>query len=385
MAAGKKRSSVGKTGRVIYAASESCADLLFATGLLAPDAFFWFEIPGQAGVVLSPLEVGRGQKQVKSDLRVMSLDQARSEWRVPDGKTTPEALISGLARHTGIDVWEVPVDFPLALARSLQRAGVRLRPVRDFFPARARKTAQEVEHIREGVRLAEAGLSRAIEVVGQAKVTADGKLCWREDLLTAEILRGEIAAEVARLGGMAARTIAASGPQGADPHQVGSGPIRAGDPIVLDIFPRVDTTGYFGDLTRTVVKGTPSEIALRAYRAVREAQQRAIDTVKAGVKVAAVHGAAKAALDAAGFQTDTTASPPHGFIHGTGHGLGLEIHEAPRVGDRTEAVLEEGHVITIEPGLYYSDWGGVRLEDVVVVRHGGCDNLTSAGFQFQVD
>jgi len=221
-------------------------------------------------------------------------------------------------------------------------------------------------------------LAQAIELLRQARSDSDGILYLRGQPLTAEALRGEIAAAIARLGGTAAHTIAAPGAQGADPHLVGTGPIRRNEPIVIDIFPRIDATGYFGDLTRTVVKGQAPAIVRRAYDAVAAAQTAALSMVAAGVEASEVNAAAATALETAGFATDCAADPPYGFIHGLGHGLGLEIHEGPRVNSRAELPLEVGNVITIEPGLYYPEWGGVRLEDVVVVRENDCENLTAA-------
>jgi len=374
----KRRPSSRRTGRLIYAASDVCPDMLYATGLITPDPFLWFATDQGCIVVVTPLELGRAQKQAKPGAVVLSQQEAKREWRVSSRRLRTESLIAGLTRHAGISVWETPDSFPLGLARRLEKRGVRLKTVPDFFPERRRKTAEEVAHVREGVALAEAGLDRALHLLRESNVGQDGVLVWRDAPLTAEILRGEIDAEIARCGGTASQTIAAPGAQAADPHQCGSGPLNAGVPIVLDIFPRVDATGYFGDLTRTVVKGRAPDLARDAFAAVREAQSRALAAVHAGVKGSVVHRAAAETLEDAGFETDLLASPPHGFIHGTGHGVGLAVHEGPRVNKRADQPLEEGNVVTIEPGLYYPEWGGVRLEDVVVVRPDGCENLTSA-------
>jgi Xaa-Pro aminopeptidase len=309
----------------------------------------------------------------------MTADQARKRWKLRKNKQSDTAeLIAALARSEGIRTWEVPADFPLGLARKLARKRVRLVPASPFFPERSIKKTHEVECIREGVRLAETGLARALDVLQHSSPQADGRLLWNGATLTAEILRGEIDAEIARAGGTASHTIAAPGTQGADPHESGHGPVQAGVPIVIDIFPRVDRTGYFGDLTRTVVKGKASDIVRQAYEAVNSARKQAVAAVRPGIPGNDVHKTAADELEACGFRTDTQADPPRGFFHGTGHGLGLQVHEAPRLSPSCDEPLEAGHVVTVEPGLYYPEWGGVRIEDVVVVTADGCENLTSA-------
>ena len=375
-----KRTRTPPPGKLIYAASESCADMLYATGLMTPDPFIWYSTPAGSGMVVAPLELGRAQKQAKLGTTVLSTAAARKLWSVPTDKNTAADLLAALAIHSGVRSWAVPTDFPLGLARKLQRRGMALKPTNPFFAQRSRKDATEVERIREGVRLAEAGLTRALGILRDSSVNADGCLVWDGETLTAERLRGEVDAEIARRGGTASHTITAPGTQGADPHQAGHGIIQAGAPIVLDIFPRVDRTGYFGDLTRTVVKGQAPEIVRQAYNIVQQAQRRAIDTVRAGIPAGSVHQAALDVLDTSGFKTHRQANPPYGFFHSTGHGLGLEIHEGPRLSEGMELPLEAGNVVTVEPGLYYQDWGGVRLEDVVVVTDDGCENLTQAEF-----
>jgi Xaa-Pro aminopeptidase len=370
-------SALPVSGRLIYAASETHPDLRYATGFQAPDPFLWFSTPAGAGIVVSALEFGRAQKAAPAGCEVLSIPQARQCWRIRNKDTGAGALIAGLARHTGIRTWEVPADFPLGLARTLARRRLRLIPCSAFFPERAVKTGREIDCVHEGVRLAECGLACALRILEQSTVGTDDGLRWRQQPLTVEILRGELDAEIARAGGTASHTIAAPGPQGADPHEVGHGPIRRGVPIVLDIFPRVDRTGYFGDLTRTVVKGAAPAIVRRAFAAVREAQQRAIAAIRPGVAGAEIHEIAADTLAQHGFKTDAKADPPTGFFHSTGHGVGLEIHELPRLGGAVKDLLEPGHVVTVEPGVYYPEWGGMRLEDVVVVTEQGCRNLTT--------
>jgi Xaa-Pro aminopeptidase len=363
-------------GRFIYAASEANADMLYASGLMVADPFLWIQTPTDTMIILSALEVARARKQARKGLTVLSLGEAAVRFGLSEGvKPTPENLLPAIARAHGISSWDVPDDFPLGLANKLSSLQASLIPTPSFFEQRRRKNAQEVDCIREGIRLSEKGMDRVVEILRAATADGTGQLHWKGAVLTAEILRGEVEAEIARLGGIAAHTITAPGCQGADPHQAGTGPIRLNAPIVCDIFPRVTRTGYFGDFTRTVVKGQAPAVVRQAYDAVFAARQAAMDLVHAGVKGADIHQTAADTLQQAGFQTDSTAAVPYGFFHGTGHGLGLEVHEAPRVSTSND-ILEAGNVVTIEPGLYYPEWGGIRLEDVVLVLEHGCENLT---------
>lgn len=351
----------------------------YASGFACPDPFLWFAVPGLTAVVIGPLELGRARKQVRAGVTVLSESEARRQFQIPaETGTGPGALLNALARHFGVRRWETPASSPLGLARDLEAAGLNVQPIAAFFPERAHKSAPEVAEIERGMRMAEAGLARALEIMRDAEIVAAGCLSWHGQTVTAELLQGEIGAEVARLGGMAGHTIAAPGRQGADPHLVGEGPVRVGEPLVLDIFPRVERSGYFGDLTRTVVKGRAPERIRQAYEAVHQAQRCAIGEVRAGALGRAVHAAAAKALEVAGFATDVKAEPAHGFIHGVGHGLGLEIHELPRMNAGAAMPLEVGHVVSVEPGLYDAAWGGMRIEDVVVVEEHGCRNLTRA-------
>jgi len=198
-------------------------------------------------------------------------------------------------------------------------------------------------------------------------------------------LRGEIEAEISRRGGIALGTITAPGRQGADPHQVGWGPIAAHQPIVIDIFPRSQRSGYYGDLSRTLVKGQASDTVQRAFAAVAEAQKRAVAVLAPGRCPRAVHQLVVDYFAEQGYLTEYGQGRlPCGFFHSTGHGLGLEVHEAPGLNLRESLPLQSGNILTVEPGLYYPEWGGIRLEDVVVLRAEGCENLTQAPIYLEV-
>ncbi|MDQ6969862.1 MAG: M24 family metallopeptidase, partial [Mariprofundus sp.] len=160
------------------------------------------------------------------------------------------------------------------------------------------------------------------------------------------------------------------------PHNIGSGFIRARQTIIIDIFPRVLKTGYWGDMTRTYVKGTASTAIKRLYRTVREGQDIGLSMVAEGVDGAVIHRKITDHFDRQGYPTKMIRGKQTGFFHGTGHGVGLQIHEAPRISVRSD-ILKANQVVTVEPGLYYPGLGGIRLEDMVIVRKGGCDNLTN--------
>lgn len=199
---------------------------------------------------------------------------------------------------------------------------------------------------------------------------------YRNAPLTSERLRGIIGTAVLQAGGLAANTIVASGPQTCDPHERGHGVLRAGEPIILDVFPRSQKTGYFGDITRTVVKGRATEAVRQMYRAVEEAQDLAFSLIRHGANAGEVHGRVQEHFVGSGFKTGRHRGRMRGFFHGTGHGLGLDLHEALRLGTHSPHTLRSGHVVTVEPGLYYPGVGGVRLEDVALVTRGVARNLT---------
>jgi Xaa-Pro aminopeptidase len=358
--------------RLLYAASETNADMLYATGIMVPDPFLWWERRGESFAAFSRLEVDRARQHAKVQ-HVLAAEEILPR----EGKRhNPVALILAVSHKFRFRSVLVPESFPLGIADGLRRKGLRVKAQRSpFFPQREIKGPDEVQSIRRALQMAEAGLERALRILAQAAASKNGELRWRGRPLTSERLRGEIEATIVQQGGLPWGTIVAGGRQACDPHERGTGPLYAGQAIVLDIFPRDASSGYYGDLTRTVVKGKPSEALRKLYWAVAEGKERILRELKDGADGARLEQELLQWFRDQGFPTEKREGRWVGFFHGVGHGVGLEIHERPRFGS---SILREGHVVTVEPGLYYPEIGGVRLEDLVWIRKDGVENLTQA-------
>jgi Xaa-Pro aminopeptidase len=278
-------------------------------------------------------------------------------------------------------VLEVPHNFPSHLYAQLQAAKLPVQVCKSelFFPQRALKTPEEIKQLRAAQALNEQVIGRALNILAEAEIAQDKKLIWQNKTLTSEILRGEMNALAAKLGAteFGGGPIVAGGMQGATPHDRGHGILKAHQFIVLDSFPR-HANGYWGDCTRTVVKGTASAWHQEVYYAVLEAQHLALKLLKPGVDGRDVHAAVQSFFAKAGFPIGTDEkSRPFGFFHGTGHGVGLELHDpGPRTISTVSCPLQAGMVTSVEPGLYYPGKGGVRIEDVVAITATGYQNLT---------
>jgi Xaa-Pro aminopeptidase len=359
---------------LIVAASETDANLYYACRFLAPDPFVFLEVEGRKILLMSDLEVDRARAQARVD-EVLSLteweDKARQRWPVPHLADTVALLLE----DHGVRAVSVPADFPLELADWLREreVAVTARP-HPFFPERLVKSSEEVAAIEETQRDTEAALQAALDALRESEIRGE-EVWWRGRPLTAEDLKKVVNVTLMEHDCVAQHTIIACGEQGVDPHNEGSGPIRPHEGIIFDIFPRSSRSRYFADMTRTVVKGKASDELRRLYEAVLAAQLRGIELVREGASGAAVHAEVARALEARGYPTAVVGGRHQGFFHGTGHGVGLDIHELPRIG-RVDYRLRAGNVVTVEPGLYYSGRGAVRIEDMVVVEAGGCRNLT---------
>ncbi len=362
---------------LMFADSESDANMLYATGLFVPDPFVYLDFGRRPTLVMSDLEVDRARAQAP-DCDILSLSEIQQQLRANGVKFPRSAeVIRELLRGKKIRHVTVPENFPLGLARDLEKLGVGVKPrAGTFFAEREIKSAAEVKKISAALMMAEVGMAEAMQVLRLSKIGAGRRLNYRNAPLTAERLRGVIDTAILHAGGLAANTIVAGGRQGCDPHERGFGPLRAHEPIIIDIFPHSQATGYFGDITRTVVRGRASEAVQKIYETVKHGQKIAFTKVRAGASTSAVHRAVQIYFEQQGFATGKHNGRMQGFFHGTGHGLGLEIHEAPRLGATSIGELKTGQVVTVEPGLYYPEIGGVRLEDVVLVTPTGNKNLT---------
>jgi Xaa-Pro aminopeptidase len=362
---------------LIVADSEHDANMLYAVGMFVPDPFIYLRLRGRACVVMSDLEIDRARQQV-SHCRVLSLGDCQRALRAAGTRRPGCAdVIVCLLRKKGVRSVTVPGNFPLGLARELLRLGIRTRPRPGmFFPEREQKSPAEVKKISAALIMAEVGMAEGIQALKLSRIGRDGRLIYHNAPLTSEKLRSVIDTAILQTCGLASRTIVAGGRQACDPHEMGYGPLRAHEPIILDIFPRSQKTGYFGDITRTVVKGRASEAVRALYDTVHRGQMLAFRKVRAGTPTAEVHKSVQTYFDQRGFRTGKHAGRMQGFFHGTGHGLGMEIHEAPRLSVNSPGLLKPGHVVTVEPGLYYPELGGVRLEDVALVTANGPRNLT---------
>lgn len=361
---------------LIVADSEHDANMLYATGLFVPDPFIYLHYDRRPLLVMSDLEIDRARAGAPH-CRVASLSEIQRKLR-RDGVKQPRYahIIRHILREKRIRRAVVPENFPLGLARELKKLGIKIKPRPNFFPRREFKNADEVKKISAALVMAEVGMAEGMQALRMSKIGKRRQLIYRGAPLTSEKLRAIIDCAILQASGLAANTIVAGGKQACDPHERGFGPLRANEPIIIDIFPRSQKTGYFGDITRTVVRGHADDGVRRLYDTVLHGQKIAFDKMRAKVKTSEVHKAVQDFFVKQGYKTGRRDGHMEGFFHGTGHGLGLEIHEAPRVGATSMGELKAGQVVTVEPGLYYPEIGGIRLEDVALVTGNGAKNLT---------
>ncbi len=367
-----KNDTNGET-KLIVASSDIDADMLYATKFWAGDPFIFLQQNGKRTIVLTDLEMGRGKRTAKVD-EFVSFNQLEQEVQGNSKQAPPfEKVVAHFLRKRGVKQATVPANFALGYARELAKDDIDLSMANGlFWPEREAKTDEELKLIGRALRITETGMKRGVEVLKASKPKGK-KLSWAGKTLTSELLRAEIDTAILRVGGLAANTIVAGGDQACDPHERGSGPLYANSLIILDIFPRDTQTGYWGDMTRTVVRGRASEAQRKLWQTVKDGQEQALREIKDGIDGMKIHKAIQALFKKRGYPTEIRKGQNVGFFHGTGHGLGLEIHEYPRL---QKVVLKERQVVTVEPGLYYPGLGGVRHEDVVVVTKTGSKILS---------
>jgi Xaa-Pro aminopeptidase len=372
---------------LVIGAPQHDAAAYYLSGFLAPDPVICLRAAGKRCLAVSALEYGRAEKEAPVDELISfdALGLIRLARELKSGARAFAAATANLLERVGAEGSPVivPPNFGVAYADELRARGFNIEPdSRLFSDLRRIKTAQEISYIEEAQWAVEDACAHAAGILGEAQIAGDGTLRWRGEVLTSELLRSEIEVELLRRGCAADEgTITAGGPHAADPHDTGSGALRAREPIIIDIFPRSQESRYYADMTRTFVKGEPGMELQNMYDAVLEAQETALSMIRAGVNGRDVHEKVSDILHEKGYKTGKHDQKPgepltEGFFHGTGHGVGLEVHEAPRVSTVDEE-LRVGDVVTIEPGLYQPGMGGVRIEDLVVVTEDGCRDLTN--------
>ena len=376
--AGDERENVklrGDQAILLVAASEGDANMLYAVGFFVPDPFIFFQHKEKKFAVLSDLEIDRAKKQAQVH-RVLSLSVYQRKLRQLGKPAAMIDVLDLIFRERGIRSLIVPANFSALLSDQLRAKGYSVQIKRDpFWPERETKNRVEVAQITESLRIARLGLEAGIRMLKRTRTKRDGYLYLNGTRLTSEMLKTAVNTKIMAQGWLPSHTIISSGNQCVDPHHEGSGPVKANTSIIFDIFPRSQHNGYFGDLSRTVVRGRASDKLKEIYATVQAGQQIGYDQIRDGVNGKEVHQNILKLFEARGFPTGRINGRMQGFFHGTGHGLGLDIHEPPRIAP-VDATLRTGHVVTVEPGLYYLGVGGVRLEDVVVVTAKGNRNLT---------
>ena len=373
---------------LMYADTFRSPELRHEVPLGIPDPFLYAERDGVKHIQISSMEVPR--------LAALGLFELHpgEEYGVDEliagGLSYPEIraeLVLRAVKSIGVTNAVVPETFPLWLADRLRSDGVELTADGDFFDARRRvKTAAELAGMRRAQRAAEAGMDTVRDLLRRATANGDG-LQLDGEPLTVERVKSAMSQTFAAHGTTAEEFIVAPGAQGAVGHDMGSGPIQAGVPIVVDIWPRDNESFIFCDMTRTFVVGDVPDDVREWHRLCKEALDRAISEIKDGAAGRAIFDGTCEIFEGAGEPTQRTKEPgkplANGFFHGLGHGVGLEVHEEPGMGLASKRPLMAGDVITVEPGCYRQGYGGVRLEDLVLVTAGGAENLTQYPYDLE--
>jgi len=368
--------------RLIFASTEVSADMLYATKYSVPDPFLFLQQNGKTTILLSDLEINRGQREAKVDEIIALSEMEKLLEQKLKKKLSIEQTIAFFLRQRRVHRASVPYDFPVGLATQLATEGIRVDPVLGmFWNDREFKTPDEIKQIQKAIRITEIGLARAIEVLKAAEIKPANRLIWAGKTLTSEILHAEIGTAILHAGGSSEDAIVAGGNQACNPHERGSGPLKANSLIILDIFPKDASTRYFGDLTRTIVRGKASEAQRKLWHTVLEVQELALSKIQPDGDGASLQNEVSEFFRERGYPTEIRDGRWVGFFHGLGHGLGLEVHEQLRI---SKTKFKPGQVLTVEPGLYFHGIGGVRIEDDGVVTEKGFKVLSKFPKQLEV-
>lgn len=353
---------------------------------LVGDPVVWMEMPTESGrfastLILRDIEMQRAKSNSAADHVACPADFTPEGGLSGDRETATAQSAAEMLRRAGITKVVVDRSLPMIFAEMMRRASIAVECETEWgLIERRQKDAREIEMIHKAQQATEEVMKLACETVARSSADSSGQLISGGSVLTSERLRSMIDIWLLERGYSNPGAIVASGPIGADCHDHGHGPIRTGEPVIVDIFPRDKVTLYNGDCTRTVVHGTITAAVQAMHAAVVAAKAAATRAVRAGVTGHAVHEATSAAIIAAGYKMGLPPSDaPDSYTamtHGTGHGLGLEVHEPPLLADGGPTLLV-GDVVTIEPGLYCKAIGGIRVEDMVVVTEAGCTNLNA--------
>lgn len=352
----------------------------FAVG----DPAAYIELPdGSRGatrvLILRDIEMGRARQKARADRVACPADYAPREGLSGDRETATAQAAAECLRQAGVKSVVGDRSLPLLFADMIRRAGIELTCDVDLGVIERRsKDQREIEWIRQAQAVTEDAMEMALRLIATSDARADGVLLRDGEPLTSQRVRAAIDHWLLDQGYSNPPAIVAGGPAGADCHNLGAGELRTGQPVILDIFPRNRETLYNGDCTRTVVHGEVSDELARMHSAVRQAKAAARGAIRPGVTGEEVHLAATSAVLAAGYSIglpDEDAADSYcALTHGTGHGVGLDVHEPPLL-DLKGPPLVLGDAVTIEPGLYRADIGGVRVEDIVIVTADGCESL----------
>ena len=336
--------------------------------------------PGKRRVlILREIEMDRARTHARADVVASPKDFAPATGLSGDRETATAQSVAECLRRAGARRVVTDRSLPFIYAHHLREAGIEVEydPDKGVLDRRA-KDAREIEWLAEAQRDTETVMERACRTIARAQARGDGVLLHEGSPLTAERMMTLIDTWLLDLGYSNENSIVACGTVGADCHDHGHGNLTTGQPVIVDIYPRNKRTLYNGDCTRTVVHGTPRDALGRMHRAVVDAKAEAIAAVKAGATGDQVHAATSRAIIAHGFAMGMPAAdaPDSGarMTHGTGHGIGLEVHEPPLL-DKNGPTLIAGDAVTVEPGLYSRAEGGVRVEDMIIVTENGCRNL----------
>lgn len=346
---------------LLLLSSTDDADMRYAARVIIPDPFVYLDTGRARYFVVHRLEHERVRHARKDAQVLLNTDVAPGAKRLAD-------VALALLRRRRITRVRMSESTPAGRYRHLLQAGITVELVPHPFPERWCKRADELAAIAKARLGAEAAMRAAIDLIRGSRISK-GRL-EHDGPVTSQRVRRLIAQTLLEHECTDTSSIVACGAHSAQPHHRGEGVLHAHRPIVIDIFPR-HASGYHFDMTRTVVRGRASDVVRRMHAAVSEAQRAAIAQLRPGVAARRIHATAQRVLARHGFTTHGD----EGFIHSSGHGLGLAVHEPPRLGPG-DARLREGMVVAVEPGLYYRRHGGVRIEDVVHIGAHGARTLS---------